>query len=142
MKKKMRFDIVEFQVLYIVKIGLYYLDKEIGHRALLLMEEGILKSNPEKNWARSGWRFTPEGELYYKEFMKKLRENHGHIWKTNRDSDPELYEEKEDEYADQIDKFAYSVGYHNGMICKKCGYSLCEHCTNEFDVPVCTSKGV
>ena len=28
----------------------------------------------------------------------------------------------------EIDDFAMEIGYHNGPVCERCGYSFCEHC--------------
>lgn len=45
----------------------------------------------------------------------------GHKWKMSDDG---------------IDYFAYSTDYHNGPVCKVCGYTFCEHCTpNGYDTP-------
>ncbi len=135
-----RFDELEFSILNIIELGMYSLDEDAGERAILLMKEGILVDNPKNNWVISGWKFTEEGEIYCKEFMELLRKEHGHIWMTYKDTDPEFYKNKDDPYLDRIDPFAYSEGYHNGYICKKCGYSFCTHCTPEFNVPECIRK--
>lgn len=37
------------------------------------------------------------------------------------------HEWKLDEYGD-IDEFAMSYDFHNGPVCKNCGYSFCEFC--------------
>jgi hypothetical protein len=44
----------------------------------------------------------------------ELAKSTNHIWILNDDG--------------IINMFAYSVDFHNGPICKKCGYSYCEHC--------------
>ena len=28
----------------------------------------------------------------------------------------------------KVDEFAFDYGYHNGPMCKRCGYSFCMHC--------------
>ena len=32
-----------------------------------------------------------------------------------------------------IDEFATENDYHNGPSCRRCYYSFCEHCVNDFD---------
>jgi hypothetical protein len=138
MMKMKRFDTVEYKVMQCGKGGTYYPDDtDEAERALLLMDEGVFEKNPRNRWSESGWKFTKRGEQYYQAFMKAVREKHGHIWKTHRDNDPDSYQEG-DVYGDIIDIFALSHGYHNGPECKKCGYSFCQHCDCEFDVPHCT----
>jgi hypothetical protein len=137
-----RFDKIEFEVLIHTHpdgCG-YYPEDPHKTRALLLMEEGILIDNPYDNWWKSGWKLTPKGVEYHDAFLKKLRDKHGHQWKTNRDSNPKHYKNSNSKYADKIDIFALSYGNHNGYECKKCGYSFCMHCLSEFDVKECTKK--
>lgn len=131
-----RFDTIEYDVLQCGVFGGYYLaDSEHGQRAILLMQKGIFKNNPPKNWYKSGYIFTKKGNLYYKAFMDKVYKSHGHVWKTIYDSNPSLY--KNSEYSKQIDFFAYESGYHNGPQCKNCGFSFCHHCKNEMEIPKC-----
>lgn len=46
----------------------------------------------------------------------------------------------------EIDMFAYQEDYHNGPVCKNCGYFYCEHCDEnvnescEKNIPEYTSK--
>lgn len=134
-----RFDDIEFDCLNAANNGCYYPKGLMKDRALLLMEEGIFEHNPYENWAYSGWKLTEIGKQYWKEFLDAVRERHGHVWKTHRDIYPEDYDE-DSEYGNSIDIFAYEMGYHNGPQCKKCGYSFCEHCLSEFDVPECKKK--
>lgn len=35
------------------------------------------------------------------------------------------------EENDEIDDFAYGVGYHNGPECVDCGFYFCQHCDPE-----------
>ena len=118
----------------------YYMDEEFKKIALDMMEKGILENNPVEEWSNSGWKATKKGIKLFKSFEEKLQKLHGHIWKTNRDCDPDDYKDEESEYADKVNIFAYSVGYHNGPECKKCGYSFCHHCRSEFDIPKCDKK--
>jgi hypothetical protein len=133
-----RFDELEYCVLNCSVNGMFSQEEDAKERALLLMNEGIFNENPISNWWRSGWKLSDTGKEYYKEFMDAVREKHGHIWMTYRDSEPELY--KNDDYGNTVDLFAYSEGNHNGYVCKKCGYSFCMHCTSEFNVPECWKK--
>ena len=136
-----RFDRIEFEVLeHAHPDGTgYFPNYPHKDRALLLMEEGVLVKNPLKNWIDFGWKLTKEGIEYHNSFMEKLRKRHNHKWKTNRDSSPEDYKEG-DEYGDKIDTFAYSIEHHNGMECKKCGFTFCKHCKSEFDVKKCKEE--
>lgn len=125
-----RFDKIEFDVLEASYTGMFYNSPESDNakRALLLMSEDIIKNNPFEKWSETGWKLTEKGHKYYLEFMELVREKHGHIWKTDDDGN--------------IDIFAYSAGYHNGMVCKNCGYSFCKHCNSEFDIPECKNKAI
>ena len=135
-----RFDNTEFRVLQCGKGGGYYpKGTDEGKRALLLMNEGVLQSNPPEKWSYNGYiGFTEYGNKYYDAFMLRVRKKHGHVWETKREASPEFYED--DERGNEIDTFAYSVGYHNGPRCKKCGFEFCHHCTTEFEVEVCEKK--
>lgn len=33
----------------------------------------------------------------------------------------------------EIDDFAFGVGYCNGPMCKRCFYSFCEHCEDDYE---------
>lgn len=33
----------------------------------------------------------------------------------------------------EIDDFAFGYGYHNGVVCKICGESVCVHCNPDYD---------
>jgi hypothetical protein len=134
-----RFDEVEYRVLDCSTNGMFCQSGDEVDRALLLMSEGILVENPISNWWKSGWKLTNKGNEYIKEFRDAVREKHGHEWATYRDTDPDLY--KDDDYGNSIDNFAYSYGFHNGFVCKKCGYHFCMHCLSEFNVPECSNKG-
>lgn len=135
-----RFDSIEFDVLRCGERGGYYpLETEQGQRALLLMREGVYNDNPPGMWWKDGYKgFTKKGEGYYKTFMEKVRATHGHVWETNNETSPDIYDD--DEYGKRINSFAYSEGYHNGPRCKNCGYSFCEHCMNEMEIPACSAK--
>ena len=136
-----RFDETELRVLLCGEGGGYYpVDTDEGKRALVLMEEGILQHNPASSWLKEGYKgLTEYGKEYYKAFMVRLAKKHGHVWMTERDSHPDFYD-SDDENGNKIDVFAYEVGNHNGMRCKKCGYGFCHHCITEFEVEKCTSK--
>jgi hypothetical protein len=134
-----RFDEIEFQIINCGKTGGYYLSEEHGERALLMMEQGILHPNPKSNWHVSGWKLTDYGKEYYDVFLAQVHANHGHVWMTNRDSNPDIYDD-DDEYGNSVNIFAYSVGYHNGMQCKNCGFSFCEHCDSEMEIEPCRYK--
>jgi hypothetical protein len=136
-----RFDKAEFDVLDCAVSGGYYPKGVNKDRALLLMETGIFVNTPISKWYKVGWKLTDKGKEYYEEFMLAVRNKHGHVWKTNRESNPDLYDEY-DSYGDQLNKFAFESGYHNGYVCKNCGYSFCMHCTSEIDVPECTNKTI
>lgn len=129
-----RFDLVEFEVLSCAEMG-YYPDGERAERAIVLMDEGVFIQNPRDNWQKSGWKFTDEGKEYFNAFIAKVREKHGHKWTTRHDENPDLYENNEN--GNTIDRFAYSVGYHNGMRCKECGFTFCVHCDSEFEIEKC-----
>lgn len=135
-----RFDTIEYDVLQCGVSGGYYpVDSERGQRAIVLMEEGIFNNNPPQEWHKNGYKgFTESGKLYYKAFMEKVRESHGHEWETHYDSDPDIYDN--DERGNQINIFAYSSGYHNGPQCKNCGFSFCHHCENEMEIPHCSMR--
>ena len=120
-----RFDEIEFQVLDCAKNGGYYPEGENAARAKVLMSEGIFEFNPEDNWWKTGWKLTDIGQEYYKEFMQKVQQKHGHVWEKN-------------DYNDNVNIFAYSNGYHNGPKCINCGYEFCQHCKCEINIPVCT----
>lgn len=50
---------------------------------------------------------------------------------------------KHDWYKDEdgnIDEWAWESGYHNGVICKRCGESFCVHCTPNYDETKCTES--
>jgi len=134
-----RFDSIELNTLICGERGGYYPDgTDEGERAKLLMIEGVFNKNPVKNWQKNGYAgFTEYGKKYYAAFMKRIAQKHGHVWETNRDTNPDLYDE-DDEHGKKINAFAYSSGYHNGMVCKKCGFSFCRHCESEFEIPKCT----
>ena len=119
-----RFDEVEFTVLNCAHRGAF-IDRagEYKDRALLLMELKVFEANPVENWWKTGWKFTDKGKKYHVAFLKVVRKNHGHTWRTNDDG--------------TIDIFAYEIGNHNGMVCTKCGYSFCHLCTAEFEVEKC-----
>jgi len=137
-----RFDETEFEILIQASpdgMG-YFTGEKYTKRALLMMGDGILKASPIEKWASSGWDLTESGKSYYKEFLRKVRDTHGHEWKTSRESYPEDYKD-DNEFlgdGDAINRFAYSVGTHNGFMCKRCGYVLCIHCRTEFGIPKCT----
>ncbi len=131
------FDQIEFDVLKCSKDGGYFRGHEHVARAIHLMSIGILENSPQDKWSYSGWKLTELGELYYEGFMKKVQEKHGHVWMTHKESNPDLYND-DSEYSNSVDIFAYEVGFHNGMKCKKCGYEFCMHCTSEFEVEKCT----
>lgn len=131
-----RFDKTEFAVINASHSGAYSLNEELGERASLLMEQGVLHTNPKSNWSNTGWKLTDYGKQYYDAFLEQVHANHGHIWMTHRETNPDLYEEG-DEYGNSIDAFAYFVGYHNGMVCKKCGFGFCMHCKSEFEIEHC-----
>lgn len=139
----MEFDKIEFNVLKCCKpdgIG-YYNTGECAVRAEKLMEEGIIETVPRIDWWQHGWNLTEKGIKYREEFMLKLQQRHGHVWKTHRDSRPKDYKKGvTDEYADLRDDFVLANGNHNGPGCKNCGYEFCEHCTSEFDIPECTKR--
>lgn len=136
----LRFDEPEFLTLNAANTGGYSLDQELGDRALLLMGEGIFHPNPKSNWWKSGWKLTEHGKTYYDAFLEQVRANHGHVWMTHRETHPDSYDENE-AYGDTIDTFAYSVGHHNGMECKNCGFSFCYHCENEMEITHCSRGG-
>lgn len=47
-----------------------------------------------------------------------------HLWEKTRNG--------------EIDVFAFEVGYHNGPVCKRCGYSFCIHCNPDgFNAEPC-----
>lgn len=119
----------------------YYDDNERTKIAFDLMEKGLFLKSPKHEWSNSGWKATAKGEKLFIEFAKKLQELHGHIWKTNIECIPEIYE-KGDVYANQVNDFAFSSGHHNGPECKNCGYSYCRHCKSEFDIPKCTKEKI
>lgn len=135
-----RFDAVEFNVLRCASSGQYYRGDEEVERAKLLMQEEILKVNPEDNWWNTGWKLTYFGEIYWQYFLECVREKHGHVWMTHNDTEGDWC--KADEYANSIDLFAYEIGYHNGPRCKKCGFGFCYHCTNEFEIPECSYRPI
>ena len=134
-----RFDVIELRVLLCGDNGGYYpLHTEEGERALILMKEGVFNSNPPENWSHNGYAgFTKKGRAYFVRFMKAVRAKHGHDWMTNADRDEDYIGT---EYGSQLDGFAYSSGYHNGYVCKKCGFSFCIHCLTELEIPVCNNK--
>jgi hypothetical protein len=35
------------------------------------------------------------------------------------------------------DMFAFSIGFHNGPVCSKCGWQCCEHCVDIEKIPQC-----
>lgn len=132
------FDIIEFKVLKCADpngMGYYPEDTEEGKRAITLIKEGILKDNI-KDWWKEGYKFTDQGFKYFEDFMKKVAEKHGHVWKTYNDS----YSDDFDIHDNIINTFAYSSGYHNGPECKNCGFTFCMHCTPEFDIPACSER--
>ncbi len=48
---------------------------------------------------------------------------------------------KHDWYKDEdgkVDEWAWESGFHNGVICKRCGESFCVHCTPNYDETECT----
>ncbi|RKY70522.1 MAG: hypothetical protein DRP97_03605 [Candidatus Latescibacterota bacterium] len=135
MTKIKRFDETEFDILkHASPRGYgYYLDDLHRERAEILMADGILENIPPENWHIAGWKLTKKGLKYYDDFIAAVRTAHGHEWKTYRDSYPEDYAD-DDKDGDEIDIFAYSAGRHNGMVCKKCGFSFCHHCQTEFSL--------
>lgn len=139
----MKFDKIEYEILKcglpLPKGGDYYTSKEYEQRALELMDEGILQFNPVEQWHISGWELTEQGINYYNEFEQKVQQKHDHVWMTNRETHPDWYDDNEN-YGDEVDVFAYSIGYHNGPKCKNCGFSFCQHCESEFDVEPCNKK--
>jgi hypothetical protein len=133
----MRFDKLEYDCLRSASsegFG-YYASEEHTKRYLLLMEEGYIKNSPQKEWFRVGVHLNREGEKYWKLFLKKLREKHGHVWKTNKDTQGE-----KGKWGSRVDVFALSEGNHNGPECKKCGFSFCQHCKSEFEIEECVNK--
>ena len=98
------------------------------------MKEGILVDTEYEDWIKVGRKLTEKGIKYHDEFIKRLREKHKHQWMTYRDSYPEDYKEGT---GNKINPSAYSNEFHNGYVCKKCGFSFCEHCTSEFDIEKC-----
>ncbi len=131
-----RFDNLEFKVLDASNGGMYSLREDYAERALSLMAEGIIKDNPQQKWGDSGWKLTEQGRQYYRAFLEQMRAKHGHVWMLRKESNPESYEDG-DEYGNGVDIFAYSVGYHNGMVCNKCGFSFCVHCDSEMELDAC-----
>lgn len=96
-------------------------------RASLLMEEGLLVKTPPKKWHIEGHKATPKGIKLFNDFMKKTRDTHKHVWMTTNYGDGKV----------ESDCFAYSEGYHNGYKCSNCGLEVCNHCTEEWEVPPC-----
>ena len=131
-----RFDETEYDVLVTCSpdaFGGYYYKSPHKERALLLMEEGYLEECPYDNWHIKGWSITDKGIKYWKKFIKKVRAKHGHVWKTRNENNPDDWDD--DKYGKETDWFAYEAGeYHNGPVCKKCGYGFCHHCTSEFEI--------
>jgi hypothetical protein len=121
-----RYDNTEFRILKACG-GLYITNSPYKERALLMMQDGILKNNPFENWKVSGWRFTQKGLEYYDAFMQKVRDSHGHIWELN-------------DYNNEINEFAYESSHCNGPRCINCGFSFCQHCTDEMNIPKCEHK--
>lgn len=134
-----RFDVIEFDVLNCGKNGGFYREEERSTRAKIFMDEGIFLFNPEDQWIISGWKLSDKGLAYYDAFMQKLDNRHGHVWMTNHESNPDIYDA--DEYGNQRNIFAMSYGYHNGPKCKNCGYEFCQHCDSEFEVSECKKRG-
>ena len=137
-----RFDEIEYLVLRCASPdGMGHIPKDPHRtRALLLMEEGIIKENPEDNWSQSGWKLTDKGLKHWNKFVNEVRKNHGHVWMTRKESDPDLYD-GDTEYDNQIDTFAYTPSeYCNGPVCKNCGYGFCQHCTIEFEIDTKCAK--
>ena len=138
-----RFDKIEFRVLLCADPrpasfgGGFIPDDPYKERALLLMKEGIIKDNPVSNWWNTGWELSEKGIKYWDKFLEKLRENHGHTWMTNYESDRGYYD-ADSKYGKQINWFALEANMHNGPRCKKCGFDFCHHCTSEFEVEKCT----
>ena len=118
------------------------LPETTGHidddRALELMNQGYIKYNPKSNWYKEGYTITKEGRKLYNEMLNEIRERHGHEWFKKKD-DEEFDGEEED--GEKVDYCAMSEDFHNGPMCKKCDYSLCEHSQGEWDVPKCSKKG-
>ena len=133
-----RFDEIEYDLAAILDSGMgHYNDDEHAERAMLWMEEGLIKTNPRKNWIRSGWKTTELGKKHIAAILKETRARHGHVWMTHHELDPDY---ENDEYGKSIDWFALSSGYHNGPRCKKCGYEFCHHCLSEWEIPPCNAK--
>lgn len=118
--------------------GGYYIDAPHKTRAEEMMYDGLMERRTAEEISKSGWRLTDTGIAYRTAFMEAVKKLHGHRWMTKRETHPDLW--GDDEYGNQIDVFAMSEGYHNGMKCAKCGYEFCKHCTCETDVPVCIHK--
>lgn len=125
-KTKLKFRILECAQ----PEGFGYVNDEF---ALKLMEEGYLEFNPKEEWYISGYKTTQKGTRWYERRLKGIRTNHGHVWKTYFDCHKEGDNTKPYELA-------FSKGYHNGFVCKVCGESVCNHCTDEWDVEKCPQK--
>lgn len=119
------FDAITLRVLECAKREFgHYEDADSVKRSDELVAEGILDWG---EWTkRKQLRLTPKGIKYYAEFHVALQRKHGHEWEIDDDG--------------EIDNFAYSAGFCNGPVCKKCGKSFCKHCKNEFDIEECPKK--
>ena len=63
----------------------------------------------------------------------------GHILITNIEDCPDCWNEDEDG-AHDVAIFAYSIGYHNGPVCKACGAHWCQHCTPVENIQECSQQ--
>lgn len=118
----------------------YYNKPELVKIAKELMKQGYFINSPEDQWWQSGWKCTPKGIELFEKYIKLLHAKHGHQWKTRKESNPDLYDDEDDEYDNAINEFAMCEGNCNGPECKKCGFSFCMHCTSEFDISECSHK--
>lgn len=114
-------------------------------RALELMVLGYLKHNSKKNWSYNGYVSSELGTKLYNKWLKEIRLNHKHDWETYEDyCKKELLHDENDTYTEEEKTapydFAYSSNYHNGYKCKKCKFTFCKHCTDEWDIKNCTEK--
>lgn len=116
--------------------GMGYMNDD---RALELMKLGLINRVPKSQWHKAGYKATEKGIEVFNRWVVEMRQKHGHVWLTNRESDPDLYEE-DSEYANKINGSAFNEGYHNGPKCKNCGFEFCEHCFLEEELPVCSEK--
>lgn len=68
------------------------------------------------------------GELDRRDKEKDyIKDSKGHVWKLKRDS---IWWDSEelDGNGDEVDTFAWSQEFCNGIECINCGYSMCIHC--------------